>query len=131
MAGLVCQEGRVLYGRLDDGAEPAEADAYAGAWQRDVARKGKRVSVDEAASTVGGIVLRYPPGPGEMGHIAICDGKGGTVEAKGQRYGVVADTVHGRSWHTGILIKGIDYTAAATPIKVAPADIVYEPKAPQ
>jgi hypothetical protein len=41
-------------------------------------------------------ILRYPPAPGKMGHIAICDGEGGTVEAKGHAYGVVADTVHGR-----------------------------------
>jgi hypothetical protein len=31
-----------------------------------------------------------------MGHIALCDGKGGTVEAKGRKYGVVADTVQNR-----------------------------------
>jgi len=128
---LVFQEAGVLYGCIDDDAKPAQADAYTGAWQRDVEKRGKRVSVDEAASTVGGIVLRFPPGPGEMGHIAICDGKGGTVEAKGRRYGVVADTVHGRTWHTGVLIPEITYANAATPVKVKPPEIVYEPGAPQ
>jgi hypothetical protein len=128
---LVFQEAQILYGCLDDDARPAEADAYTGAWRRDVAKKGKSVSVDEAAATVGGIVLRFPPGPGEMGHIALCDGKGGTVEAKGRRYGVVADTVHGRQWHTGVLIPGIDYVApGTTPPKVDQPDIVYEPGAP-
>jgi peptidoglycan hydrolase-like protein with peptidoglycan-binding domain len=126
---LVYQEGGILRGCIDDDATPAEAKAYTGAWQRDSLKLGERVSVDEAASTVGGIVLRYPPGSGEMGHIVICDGKGGTVEAKGRRYGVVADTVHGRPWQTGIKIKGINYTAGA-PLKVKPAEIVYEPGAP-
>jgi len=128
MSWLVFQEAGILYGCIDDTAKPAEADAYTGAWQRDSGKLGNRVLVDQAASTVGGIVLRYPPGPGEMGHIAICDGKGGTVEAKGRLYGVVADTVHGRTWHTGILIPGIDYTDG-TPIKVEPPAFVYEPGA--
>ena len=92
---LVYQEAGTLYGCVDDTVPPAKADAYTGAWKADLDRLGKRVSVEEAAATVGGIVLRYPPGPGKMGHIAVCDGNGGTIEAKGRRYGVVADTVQG------------------------------------
>ena len=126
---LVYQEAGTLYGCVDDTVPPAKADAYTGAWKADLDRLGKRVSVEEAAATVGGIVLRYPPGPGKMGHIAVCDGNGGTIEAKGRRYGVVADTVHGRGWHAGILIPGISYGAAA-PIKVSPPAIIYEVDAP-
>jgi hypothetical protein len=126
---LVFQEAGILYGCIDDDAKPADAKAYTGAWQRDSLKLGDRVPVDDAASRVGGIVLRFPPRPGEMGHIAICDGKGGTVEAKGRRYGVVADTVHGRPWNTGILIKGINYSDG-TPVKVKPPEIVYAPDAP-
>jgi hypothetical protein len=85
---LVFQEAGILYGCVDDNAKPSQADAYTGAWQTDLMKRGTRVSVDEAAATVGGIVLRYPPGPGKMGHIALCDGKGGTVEAKGRLYGL-------------------------------------------
>jgi lysozyme family protein/peptidoglycan hydrolase-like protein with peptidoglycan-binding domain len=129
MSWLVYQETGILYGCVDDNAEPSEADAYTGAWRTDVARLGIPVSVEEAASTVGGIVLRYPP-PGGMGHIALCDGRGGTVEAKGRKYGVVADTVHGRTWHTGVLIPGIKYDSrnAVTPVK-PPADL-YARNAP-
>jgi Putative peptidoglycan binding domain len=127
MSWLVFQEAGILYGCLDDDAQPAEAKAYTGAWQRDSGKRGTRVSVDQAASTVGGIVLRYPPGAGEMGHIALCDGKGGTVEAKGRRYGVVADTVHGRTWHTGVIIPEINYAPPGTTLKVEPPD--YEPGA--
>src|SRR5437016_1643528 len=126
---LVYQEANTLYGCVDDTAPPAKADAYTGAWKAALERLGKRVSVEEAAATVGGIVLRYPPGPGKMGHIAVCDGNGGTIEAKGRRYGVVADSVHGRGWHTGILIPGITYGATA-PIKVSPPAIIYEVDAP-
>ncbi len=131
---VVFQEANVILGCTDDAAPPATADAYTGAWEREVQQKRvKTVTVDQAAATVGGIVLRFPPGPGTMGHIAICDGKGGTVEAKGQRYGVVADTVHGRQWHTGVLLNEIDYTTQGpvTPITVRPPEIVYEPGAPQ
>ncbi|MFD2181129.1 peptidoglycan-binding protein [Rhodoplanes azumiensis] len=122
---LVYQEAGILYGCVDNRAPPAAADAYTGAWRRDAERHGIRVSVEQAASTVGGIVLRYPP-PGGMGHIALCDGKGGTVEAKGKRYGVVADKVDGRTWHIGILIPGIDYGADGGVVSVPvrpPADI--------
>ena len=118
MSWLVYQEAGILFGCVDDSAKPSEADAYTGAWQTDVEKRGIRVSVDQAASTVGGMVLRFPP-PGGMGHIALCDGKGGTVEAKGRKFGVVADTVHGRGWDIGVLIPDIKYdtVTGVTPVK--------------
>jgi len=128
MSWLVYQEASILYGCTDDEAAPAKADAYTGAWKRDAEQLGNRISVEQAAATVGAIVLRYPPGPGKMGHIALSDGSGGTVEAKGRRYGVVADTIHGRSWHTGILVPGITYDAGAE-IKVTSPEVIYEPGA--
>jgi lysozyme family protein len=123
MSWLVYQEAGILFGCVDDSAKPSEADAYTGAWQTDVEKRGIRVSVDQAASTVGGMVLRFPP-PGGMGHIALCDGKGGTVEAKGRKFGVVADTVHGRGWDIGVLIPGIKYdnVTEVTPVK-PPAEL--------
>lgn len=126
---LVYQELGGLYGCEDNHVSPSKADAYTGYWKRDVEQLGIRVTVEEAAATPGGILLRYPPAPGKMGHIAVCDGKGGTVEAKGRRYGVIADTVNGRVWHTGILIPGISYESASA-VKVAPPELVYEPNAP-
>src|SRR5262249_1136275 len=98
MSWLVFQDAGILYGCIDDIANPAAADAYTGSWGTDSLHKGIRVPVDQAAGTIGGIVLRMPPQPGKMGHIAICDGKGNTVEAKGHAFGVVQDTVHGRRW---------------------------------
>lgn len=126
---LVYQETGVLYGCEGDGADPATADAYTGAWKRDLDRFGLRVSVEQAAGTVGGILLRYPPGSGGMGHIVLCDGKGGTIEAKGRRYGVVADTVQGRHWDAGILIPEINYDSTRT-IEVQPPADIYKYGAP-
>lgn len=121
---LVYQEAGILYGCVDDNAAPAKADAYTGAWKADAERLGKLVSVEEAAATVGGILLRYPPSAGAMGHIVLCDGRGGTVEAKGARYGVVADTVQGRRWDTGVLVPGIAYEDSGKTIPVdAPASL--------
>ncbi|MGR9270758.1 peptidoglycan-binding domain-containing protein (plasmid) [Rhizobium leguminosarum] len=129
---LVYQEGGFLYGCTDDEARPDRAEAYTGAWKNDLISKGIAVSVEQAANTVGGILLRYPPGPGKMGHIAVCDGKGGTVEAKGARYGVVADRVDGRSWDAGILLPGFTYeTPDETALKpVAAPSQLYRRGAP-
>jgi lysozyme family protein len=127
---LVFQETGILYGCVDNNAEPAKADAYTGAWRTDAQRRGIRVSVEKAAATVGGIVLRYPPASGGMGHIALCDGKGGTVEAMGRKYGVVASTVHGRRWHTGVLIPGIKYDSATDTMQVSPPAELYARDAP-
>ena len=125
---LVYQEAGILYGCLDNNAKPSEADAYSGAWRTDVGQRGIRVSVEQAAATVGGIVLRYP-GAG-MGHVALCDGKGGTVEAKGSKDGVVADTVQGRTWHTGVLIPGIAYDSAPEVTPISPPAVLYARNAP-
>lgn len=129
-AWLVYQEAGILYGCLDDTANPAHADAYTGAWKTDAERRGIMVSVERAASIVGGIVLRYPPASGEMGHIAICDGAGGTVEAKGKAFGVVQDTVHGRRWDTGVLVPGIAYDTNVVAQPVTPPTHVYYLGAP-
>lgn len=106
---VVYQKAAILYGCDPDNHNPHTTEAYTGYWEDDARRRGQRVSIEEAAGTVGGIILRYPPAPGSMGHIAYSDGHGGTVEARGRAYGVVRAQVHGRPWDTGLLIAGIDY----------------------
>jgi N-acetylmuramoyl-L-alanine amidase len=125
MSWLVFQEAGLLYGCINDNARPAVADAYTGAWQQDSARMGKRVPVEQAAAIKGGIVLRFPPEPGKMGHIAICDGEGGTVEAKGHAFGVVKDTIHRRRWDTGVLIPGVEYDPNVTPLSLTPPSRLF------
>lgn len=123
------QVAKKLYGCLDDQAPPGQADAYTGAWKSDSERLGERVSVERAAATPGAFLLRYPPAAGGMGHIAISDGHGGTIEAKGARYGVVVDKAEGRSWDTGVLIPGVSY-GAGPPVDVRPPDVLYKQGAP-
>jgi len=125
MSWIVFQDASILYGCNSDSANPAVADAYTGAWQKDSASRGIRIPVQQAAAIVGGILLRFPPAPGRMGHIVICDGNGGTVEAKGHAFGVVEDTVHGRRWDTGVLIPGIHYDTGASPLSVVQPEKIY------
>lgn len=125
MSWIVFQDAGILYGCLNDNAAPGVADAYTGSWRQDSARLGRRIAVDQAAAIVGGIVLRFPPEPGRMGHIAICDGRGGTVEAKGHAFGVVEDVVRGRRWDTGVLIPGVDYDTNVAPLTLTQPSKLY------
>lgn len=119
---LVYQTAGILYGCTDDKATPAKADAYTGAWKADANSKGRMVSVSEAAGTPGAFLLRYPPAPGEMGHIAVSDGQGGTIEAASSSTGVVAGKVSGRRWDTGVMPPGIDYSGGNVAVR-GPAKI--------
>jgi len=120
-----------LYGCIDDRADPATAEAYTGGWRNDAKAKGTIIAWDRAASIEGAFVLRYPSAPGAMGHIAMCDGRGGTVEAHSTARGVVADRVTGRRWDAGILVPGVTYDTAAPAVVVAPpASVVYRLTAP-
>src|SRR5262249_27553450 len=115
---LVFQTADVLYGCDKDDGDPAIADAYTGYWARDADALGARTSVDEAAATAGAAILRIPAA-GAMGHIVISDGQGGTVEAHSTKSGVIASTLAGRRWDTGILVPGLDFVQGA-PADVAP-----------
>jgi hypothetical protein len=121
---LVYQLTGRLYGCVDNNAAPAKADAYTGAWKRDAFALGKIVTVEEAARTPGAFVLRYPVSSSTMGHIVVSDGKGGTIEAKSTKSGLVADKVSGRRWDIGVLIPWIDYSSAKT-VDVAAPQVIY------
>lgn len=114
----VYQVGGFLYGCTDNGGDPASTESYTGAWARDAKKLGQMVSVEKAAAIAGAFVLRVPPNPGSMGHIAICDGAGGTVEAHSKKRGVTTDRVSGRTWDTGVLVPGIAYTEPAEGVSV-------------
>jgi N-acetylmuramoyl-L-alanine amidase len=109
MSWLLYQIGGFLYGCVNDNGDPATVEAYTGAWQTDSRRLGRRVPTAKAASTVGAILLRYPPAPGAMGHIVVSDGNGGTVEAIGKAYSVRRGKLSGRVWNTGVFLPNFSY----------------------
>ena|SRR5665213_2844428 len=110
LSWAVYQTIQTLYGCTNDQAVPAIADAYTGAWKKDAQAhpKGVIITTEQAAGTVGAAVLRAPAAQ-LGGHIVFSDGKGGTIEAKGKKWGVTQDTLSGRPWTFGILVPGIIY----------------------
>jgi len=123
----VFQAAGILYGCNDNQANPANADAYTGYWARDAQQQGQMISIVQAASTPGAIVLRVP-NP-EIGHVVISDGEGGTMEAHSTRRGVIKGTLSGRHWDMGILVPGIQYTLnSAVSLSSSP---VYHLSSPQ
>jgi N-acetylmuramoyl-L-alanine amidase len=125
MSWLVFQVSGRLYGCIDNAGNPATEEAYTGAWKRDSLALGRRIPWQQAAAIKGALLLRYPPGPGKMGHIAVCDGQGRTMEAMGTAFGVCHGRVAGRVWHTGVLIPWLDYAEGAAPLDVSGPDIIY------
>lgn len=111
----VWQTYQILFGTTDWGGGP---DPYSGAWIDQARRAGTLISVEDAARTPGAILLRAK-GEGLVGHVAISDGEGGTIEARGTRYGVVRAPVAGRTWHHGCHIPGVRYTQNA-PVRAEP-----------
>ncbi|HTD42082.1 MAG TPA: peptidoglycan-binding domain-containing protein [Mucilaginibacter sp.] len=77
-------------------------------WDRDTNTKGQIVTIEEAKSTPGAVILRLA-GNGTVGHIVISDGNGGTVEAHGREDGIVNSVVDGRRWDMGVLVPGVAY----------------------
>lgn len=119
----------VLFG-CDQLQRPATADAYTGYWQRDAQRLHCATSIGDARSRPGAFLLRYPA-PGQIGHIAISDGRGGTVEAHSTATGVIRSQVDGRRWDLGVLPPDVDYPlpAVLTPSQ-PPAALVLRFKQP-
>lgn len=66
------------------------------------------------------------PGAARTGHIVISDGTGGTIEAHSSRKGVIRHTLSNRRWDAGILVPGVEYFMAETPLVVAPpAEVLH------
>jgi N-acetylmuramoyl-L-alanine amidase len=129
---LVYQTAARLYGCTDNDGDPASTEAYSGAWVRDV-QSGALTATDASAgnNTPGVILIRRPPLPGKMGHIAVADGAGGTVEAAGVGLGVRRDKVQGRLWHSYALMPGISYAATSVKVKPEPLPFLLTLKEPR
>ena len=98
----------ILYGCANNHGNPHTADAYSGYWGRDANTLGQIITIEEAKSTPGAAILRLG-GNGEIGHIIVSDGNGGTVEAHGREDGITNSVVDGRRWDMGILVPGVTY----------------------
>lgn len=75
-------------------------------------RAGKEISISRAVSTRGALLFKIGNGPRNDGtsgnHVAISQGNGQTIEARGRRYGVGEwSATSGRSWTNAALIPGL------------------------
>jgi len=119
---VVYQQVRKLYGCVDNSGNPSITEAFSGAWVRD-SQDGTLIAADQqtANTSTGIILIRKPPLPGKMGHVAISDGTGGTVEAAGTGLGVRRGKIEGRLWHFWVKVPGLTYSstgAVVTPKKL-------------
>lgn len=113
----------VLYG-TEPRDDPVRADAFTGFWANHAAADQAFVSIEDAARTPGACVLRRP-GANGIGHIALSDGRGGTIEAHSTKRGVVRDRISGRRWDQGILVPGVRYFVNEEPVPVSmPTDVL-------
>lgn len=128
---VVYQKVGRLYGCVDNNGNPATTEAYSGSWVRDASNGTLGVSDQVAANTTPGVLMiRRPPTAGAMGHIAIADGKGGTVEAAGMNLGVRRGRVEGRLWHFFSTIPGISYNASGPVVPPEPLPYLLTLKNP-
>lgn len=105
---LVFQSTGVLVGCTNNMADPSRADAYSGAWARDAEASHRSVSIGQARATAGAVLIRRPAASG-IGHVAISQGDGSTIEAHSQLRGVTKDQVDGRHWDLCMLVPGVAY----------------------
>ncbi|MDB5110562.1 MAG: hypothetical protein JWR67_1676 [Mucilaginibacter sp.] len=120
----VYQVANLMYGCTNNRALPSHADAYTGAWKDDAHEKGIIITAQKAAGIVGAMVLRAPTSQ-LGGHIVVSDGQGGTIEAKGKKWGVVQDTLNNRRWDYGILVPGIIYDNPGAIVVTPPNYAIY------
>jgi len=128
---VVYQKTHKLYGCVDDHGNPATTEAYSGAWVTD-AKNGTLLPTDEqdAILTAGVILIRKPPLPGQMGHVAISDGKGKTMEAAGTNLGVRVGDVSGRVWDYFCRIPEVVYSSDTRAPRFKPQPFVVRLQEP-
>ncbi|WP_306015295.1 CHAP domain-containing protein [Oceanicaulis sp. MMSF_3324] len=82
----------------------AAGHAYSGAWIGWAETPANALALEVAHDTPGAILVRRAHHYG-AGHVAISDGRGGTIEARGVRYGVVRAKGRGRIWDLAGLVR--------------------------
>jgi hypothetical protein len=114
----------ILYGCANNHGDPAGPDGYSSGWARDANNLGQIITVEQAKATPGAAILRFA-GTGEVGHIAVSDGNGGTVEAHGRNDGITNSVVDGRRWDMGILVPGVTYNTNQIMPYNPPSIVIY------
>ena len=117
-----------LFG-CNESRNPNTADAFTGFWRRDAEAKGCAAAVVVAKSTPGAFLLRFPASA-LIGHIAISDGMGGTVEAHSAKTGVIRGQVDRRRWDIGVLPPMLQYDEPAMLLPSVPPGLVLRLKQP-
>lgn len=119
---VVYQTVAKLYGCVDNQGNPATIESYSGAWSRD-ARDGtlRQTNYAHALSAPGVVLVRRPPVPGRMGHVAVSDGRGKCIEAAAPGLGVRRGPITGRLWHYYSLIPDLQYVAPTAVDAMPPA----------
>jgi N-acetylmuramoyl-L-alanine amidase len=79
---------------------------------------------------VPGVVLLRKPLPNAMGHVAISDGQGGTIEAAGVALGVRQLKVEERHWDAFCYVPGLIYDPVGTLPSTTPLPTVITLKRP-
>jgi N-acetylmuramoyl-L-alanine amidase len=118
-----------LYGCANNEGNPHGADAFSGFWGRDAEKIGKTVTIAEASRTPGSFVIRLA-GNGQIGHVAMTQGAGRTVEANSTKYGLIESVISGRRWDLAVQIPWITYNAAGDPSVILPPPTIYRLKTP-
>ena len=119
-----------LYGCDKQNRNPATTEAYSGFWVDEAVKAGSKLKVAEAAITAGSILIRKSPAPKVMGHVAISDGAGGTIEAAGVKIGVIRGKVSGRDWTHCMLLPNVDYSKSSTPLVIRSPGFLLKLKKP-
>jgi hypothetical protein len=119
----VYQSTGVLFG-VEPQNNPTLADAFTGYWASQSTNSEARVSIEDAARIPGALVLRIPSSS-RTGHIAISDGKGGTVEAHSTNRGVIEHMIDGRRWDIGVLVPGVEYFLNEQPVEIQQPAMVF------
>jgi N-acetylmuramoyl-L-alanine amidase len=105
---LAFQTTGLVLGCTNNNDAPARADSFSGAWARDAAASQRTISIGQAKATAGAVLVRKPP-PGGIGHVAISQGDGTTIEAHSAKKGVSNQQVDGRRWDVAMLVPLIEY----------------------
>ncbi|HTI57491.1 peptidoglycan-binding domain-containing protein [Mucilaginibacter sp.] len=114
----------LLYGCENNQGDPHTYETYSSQWARDANTLGRIITVEEAKATPGAAIIRFA-GNGDVGHIAVSDGNGGTVEAHGKADGITNSVVDGRRWDMGVLVPGVNYKPNPVIPYTPPSIIIY------